>query len=49
MIDEIKEKLSPKYTQIYFKRGLLFLPKMIPHSVLSPMGLYKVEAFVKVP
>jgi hypothetical protein len=35
-----------KYT---FKKGHFILPKMVPRNVLSPMGLYKVETFVKVP
>ncbi len=33
MLDEIKEKLPPKYTQ---KKKDIFLPKTTPHSVLSP-------------
>jgi hypothetical protein len=41
-IYEIKKKLPPKYTQIYLKRELFFLPEIV-----HPWDFIK--TFVKVP
>jgi hypothetical protein len=38
MLDEIKEKLPPKYAKIYPKKKTIFGLKWPPHSVFSPFS-----------